>query len=307
MARLVGGGVRAAEATDSRGFSDVADLYLLDCERRMLRPQSLSAYRNNVSHAKRWFANVPIASITTAQIVEYGIAQLEAGQSPQHARKLRGMVSTILTYAAGIGLVENALSVPRWNMPQDAREQPVRIIDRDVAEAIIAACPEKAQAGLSLMLWTGMRVGELLALTPKSLNLKDETLTISETIQIQTGARNAPKSMRSRRDIKLANDSLDIAREIRLPVPTTYWTLRKWWRDAADGLGQPTTRIHDLRHLNVSMRLASGQSLAFVAEQVGDTEETVMKTYAHVIPRDRDAEAAKLKRGHDEPPEAETE
>ena len=46
--------------------------------------------------------------------------------------------------------------------------------------------------------------------------------------------------------------------------------------------------MHVLRHTAASAWLSAGISARAVAEFVGDTEETVMATYSHMMPDDRD-------------------
>lgn len=43
---------------------------------------------------------------------------------------------------------------------------------------------------------------------------------------------------------------------------------------------------HDLRHSYVSRLVANGVDLATVAELAGDKIATIMKVYAHFVPRD---------------------
>jgi len=49
--------------------------------------------------------------------------------------------------------------------------------------------------------------------------------------------------------------------------------------------GLPHMRVHDLRHTVVSILLEEGFSLACVADLIGDTIETITKTYAYLIKR----------------------
>ena len=283
----------------SSAFDEIADNYLAQCELQGLRPQTLGAYRNNVAHAVRYFGDVPAGSITGPDIVKYGHALLANGAGHTHARKLRGTVITVLNFAAEIGVVEAVPTVPRWKVPQDARSQRVEIPSLSTAEALVAACPPEIRDGLSLLIWTGMRVGELLALTPDDLDLDARRISITKTVQTQTGEIGPPKSPYSTREIILANDALAIAEQITLPVPTTYWPMAKRWRRVRGTVPEAEgVRIHDLRHLNVSMRLAEGQTVPFIAGQVGDTAQTIMGTYAHVIESMAEDEAGRLVR-HD--------
>jgi len=63
------------------------------------------------------------------------------------------------------------------------------------------------------------------------------------------------------------------------------------WKIALRRAGIPGDRwhmTHVLRHTAVSARLSAGISARAVAEFIGDTEATVMATYSHMMPDDRD-------------------
>lgn len=46
----------------------------------------------------------------------------------------------------------------------------------------------------------------------------------------------------------------------------------------------PSIRFHDIRHTHVTLLLKSGVSVKVVAERLGDTVDTILHTYAHVLP-----------------------
>ncbi|MFY9650503.1 hypothetical protein [Trebonia sp.] len=68
------------------------------------------------------------------------------------------------------------------------------------------------------------------------------------------------------------------------------------WKVALRRAGMPDDRwhmMHVLRHTAVSAWLSAGISARAVAEFIGDTEETVMATYSHMMPDDRDRDRAR--------------
>lgn len=56
----------------------------------------------------------------------------------------------------------------------------------------------------------------------------------------------------------------------------------------------PKIRIHDLRHSYVSMLISSGANFTVVAKLIGDTQEQVVKTYAHHIENDIENTISKI-------------
>lgn len=53
--------------------------------------------------------------------------------------------------------------------------------------------------------------------------------------------------------------------------------------------------FHDLRHTHATLLLESGESIKYVAERLGDREETVLEAYAHVTPRMRTSGVGKVR------------
>ena len=43
-------------------------------------------------------------------------------------------------------------------------------------------------------------------------------------------------------------------------------------------------RFHDLRYTHAMLLLESGESVKYVAERLGDREDTAVETYAYVTP-----------------------
>ncbi len=70
------------------------------------------------------------------------------------------------------------------------------------------------------------------------------------------------------------------------------------WKPALAGAGLPTDRFvfHSLRHFCASTLLAEGAPLPAVAGHLGDTIETVTRTYAHWLRDDLAVPAAVLDR-----------
>ena len=273
---LVGSG-KAAVA--SRGFSDVADAFVASAANRC-RPQTIRSYEAKVEHAKAYFGDAPVQRIDGPMLYQYGEDLLRSPVlSPRYARDLRTFAVMVMKYAADIGVIDSVPYVPKMRLGQDA-ELEVGIPDFDEAMDIIERMPADFRPGMQVLIHTGMRIGELLALQPEDVDLDAGTISITKTVQTKTGGVGPPKSRRGKRLIRLtSDDQMAAARGVDLPVPYSYNRVRTAWADHRTG----DWTIHHLRHLNASMRIAQGQPITLVADQLGDTVETITKTYAHVI------------------------
>ena len=53
-------------------------------------------------------------------------------------------------------------------------------------------------------------------------------------------------------------------------------------------------RFHDLRHTHATELLRAGVHIKVVAERLGDSETTMMRTYSHVLPDMQETAAAAI-------------
>jgi integrase len=176
---------------------------------------------------------------------------------------------------------------------------------------------------VALALGTGMRQGELLGLRLSDVDLAKGRLHVRQSMSKDAEGRSVigpPKTDRSRRSIALPASLVDLlagylARRpaIRSELllvnsrarPFTLEGFKSSWRKArqravdimvadAEALGDPhadsagdglrSSRFHDLRHTHASEMLRAGINPKVIAERLGDSEMTVLRTYAHVLP-----------------------
>ncbi|MCY9593761.1 tyrosine-type recombinase/integrase [Paenibacillus chitinolyticus] len=157
---------------------------------------------------------------------------------------------------------------------------------------------------------SGMRIGEILALDWDDIDFKKSTVSITKSLKHtkQKGLHvKRPKTENSKRVIHIPHSTLQVLIEHKnkqLPGVSivfdnkgSYFYTNNVWRyfisDSAK-VGMPRIRLHDLRHTHASILLSWGYNAKVVAERLGDTVETVMNTYAHVLPNMQEEVAIKL-------------
>ena len=155
--------------------------------------------------------------------------------------------------------------------------------------------------------WTGMRLGELLALNPKDVDLEKRTIFITKSYQ-RLGKNDVitpPKTPKSKRvitipeflaaDIKDYMDSLyDLQEDDRLFPITKYYLEHEMQRGIKES-GVKRIRVHDLRHSHASMLIELGFSPLEIANRLGHEKvETTLNTYAHLYPNKQTKLAERL-------------
>jgi integrase len=268
-------------------FTTVKDAYLANCRQR-IRPQSVDRYETFLNiHAAGFFGAGAAEAITTADLAQFAQGMLEAGYARSHVRTVLNVTIAALRHAAELGVIKNVPARPSILASTIDDEPEVEVLTLAEAYAVIGKLREPEASMSTLALWTGMRASEILALT--AADVGDGTLEVVRT-QVQNRktkdgkvVTNRPKSRRGRRTVDLISEAVAALEAMTLPVDSKYQRWLQRWQGACKKARVPTTGIHALRHTNVSLRFAAGQTATYIADQVGDSPATIMRHYAHLL------------------------
>ncbi len=157
-----------------------------------------------------------------------------------------------------------------------------------------------------LLYWCGIRVGELLALTPADFDFEKKTLTINKSYQRLKGRDliTSPKTVKSNRTIKMPQflcdemqEYISMLYEIKdnerlFPVTKSY--LHHEMDRGSQIARVKRIRIHDLRHSAISLLIEMGFSALAIADRVGHESIDITYRYAHLFPNKQIEIAEKL-------------
>jgi len=161
-----------------------------------------------------------------------------------------------------------------------------------------------AYAGFLTLYYTGLRIGELLALEYGDIDFENCTLSVSKSYQHINGRDviTPPKSIRTVSIPEFLRDELKgyterlygINKHSRLFPYTKSFFEHEMVRGTADGEVK-RIRLHDIRHSHASLLIELGFSPLAVADRLGHEKvETTLNTYSHLFPHRRDEVAEKL-------------
>jgi integrase len=161
-----------------------------------------------------------------------------------------------------------------------------------------------------LATFCGLRFGELAALTRDRLDIKHATVTITEDLDELGGRlqRGEVKSAASRRSVAIPAVILpDLEHHLATyaePGPQGLVFVgprggqlrrgnfrRSVWQPAAETVGVPRLRFHDLRHTGNTLAAATGASTRELMARMGHASSRAALIYQHAT-RDRDAAIA---------------
>lgn len=166
-----------------------------------------------------------------------------------------------------------------------------------------------AYAGFLTLYYTGLRIGELLALEYGDIDFDNCTLSVSKSYQHLNGRDvitppKTPKSIRTvsipeflRDDLKSYAERLyGIHKHDRLFPYTKSFFEHEMVRGTKDGEVK-RIRLHDIRHSHASLLIELGFSPLAIADRLGHEKvETTLNTYSHLFPHKRDEVAEKLQK-----------
>ena len=147
-----------------------------------------------------------------------------------------------------------------------------------------------------VLYWCGVRMGEMLALTPADFDFEKNTLSITKSYQRLNGRDviTDPKTPKSKRVIQIPEFlSEEIKEYIKslygcsstdrlFPVTKSY--LHHEMTRGSSEQGIKRIRIHDLRHSHVSLLIEMGFSAIAIADRVGHESIDITYRYAHLFP-----------------------
>lgn len=153
-----------------------------------------------------------------------------------------------------------------------------------------------AKVAFDILFWTGIREGELLALTPADFH-NDLKLNIDKNFVVLNGEYiiKEPKNESSIRQVPIPQFLYDEVQEYmsklyglqphdRLFMFTKSFLLYEIKR-LANMAGLEPIRVHDLRHSHVSLLIEMGFNILMISERLGHKNvQTTWKTYAHLYP-----------------------
>ena len=155
--------------------------------------------------------------------------------------------------------------------------------------------------GIVLCLYTGLRIGELLALTWKDIDLGKGLLFVSKTCHDGTDGRNhiriidSPKTVHSRRVIPLPKQILPLLKNLKKrsvceyiiadgDKPVFVRSYQRTFELVLKKLGIAHKGFHSLRHTFATRALECGMDVKTLSELLGHKNATItLNRYAHSL------------------------
>lgn len=210
-----------------------------------------------------------------------------------HAVRFYGLKTNVARMAGGMGTKEHC-EMLFWT--QDEYKKFIKAVMNK----------PKSYYGFELLYWCGLRIGELLALTPSDFDFENNTMRINRNYQKVKGREiiTSPKTKKSNRVVKIPQFLADEIKDYMKFFYDLKPDQRLFFKSKGY-LGHEITRgskkagikrinIHALRHSHISLLMDRGFSALDIAERVGHEAISITYKYAHMYPNKQDEMARKL-------------
>lgn len=306
--------LKAAQDVDMT-FGDFVVTYIEDMKPR-LRENTWKTKEVIISKKiLPYFKDKKLSDITAPDIVSWqNEIMKQTDNSGNHYSKtylktIHNQLSAILNHAVSMYGLKANMARKVGNMGKEVPRE-INFWTQQEYEKFAEAIADKEESYMAfeILYWCGIRLGELLALTPEDFNLTDCTLRINKSYQRLNGEDviTDPKTPKSNRTIYLPeflkaeiksylSHLYNIEQDERIFLISKSFLHHEMDR-GVKASGVKRIRIHDLRHSHVSLLINMGFSALAIGERVGHEAPEITYRYAHLFPTVQTDMAAQLNR-----------
>lgn len=296
--------INQANGSLGMSFMDFIALYIQDMEKR-LKPSTIANKRFLIDlKIIPFFGQFPLEEIKPTDIRRWQNEltnyrdENEKPYSQTYLKTINNQITAIFNYAVKYyGLKENPCHKAGGMGKKNADE--MLFWTKDEFAAFINTLKDRptSYAMFMTLYYTGMREGELLALTPSDIDFDKGTLTINKSYQRLNvkDVISSPKTPKSNRVVTIPEilkatlrSYMDKCYGLQPDDRLFPYTKSYLYHEMEYGIkqsGVKRIRVHDIRHSHASLLVEMGFSPLLIAERLGhERVQTTMDTYSHLYP-----------------------
>ncbi len=283
-------------------FSALTEEYLKDLQTR-LKPTTLG-HKKNVINNKLvpYFGKTRVCDIDPRKIRLWQNELIKQkgpsgdGYAETYLRSIHAEMSAIMNYAVRYYSLEKNPCLAAGTIGKGNAEEMTIWSREQFEEAMQYEKRRSHRIALYTLFYTGMRGGELLALTPEDIPKDQKIIRINKNYAVVDGEEMflTPKTESSIRDVaihqKLHDDLIEFIESMGLDKTERIFYFRRSGllhsvQKIARKAGLPQIRIHDLRHSHASMLIEMGVPITEISKRLGhDSPATTLRIYSHLYP-----------------------
>ena len=281
-------------------FQNLYEIYMEDMAARLKQSTLLTKKAVLQTHILPFFGSKPINEIKASDVRRWQAKLMSSpnNYSQTYLKKINTELNSIINYAKRFyDLNTNPCGKAGTIGKAKAEEMDYWTYDEYIAFREGIKDKPLSYICFEVLYWTGMREGELLALSPADIDLDNKTISINRTYQRIEGKDvfTSPKTRKSKRKIPIpdflcqelsdyiqSRYMLD-ADERLFPVTKSY--LSHEMIRGCKNTDVKKIRIHDIRHSHASLLINQGCDALMLADRLGHEKvSTTLNTYSHLFP-----------------------
>ena len=281
-------------------FQNLYEIYMEDMAARLKQSTLLTKKTVLQTHILPFFGTKPINEIKASDVRRWQAKLMSSpnNYSQTYLKKINTELNSIINYAKRFyDLNTNPCGKAGTIGKAKAEEMDYWTYDEYIAFREGVKDKPLSYICFEVLYWTGMREGELLALSPTDIDFDNKLISINRTYQRIEGKDvfTSPKTRKSKRKIPIpdflcqelsdyiqSRYMLD-ADERLFPVTKSY--LSHEMIRGCKNTGVKKIRIHDIRHSHASLLINQGCDALMLADRLGHEKvSTTLNTYSHLFP-----------------------
>lgn len=308
--------------------STVRDVYLIWIEQYKLTVKSSSLF-----NAKRIFDKHILPALGSYNVDKLPLSVCQKAVNdwskdcPSMVRLIRVYASLLLKYAIKLELAGRNPFTDTV-IPRSKKEEKKNFLDGNELNNFLEIVSKKGLKQLAvfrLLAYSGMRIGEMLALTWNDVNFTDNTISITKTQTKNEKGKiivSDPKTKTSKRVLDMDIETMQILHRWKVSQASyllkqginatqagqlvfsnkcndllSPHTVRGWYNRIAKAGNLPHITLHGFRHTHATLLFSAGASVKEVQTRLGHSNvTTTLDIYTHLTRQDQKETIQKLVR-----------
>lgn len=283
--------------------------------RNTYKASTIATHKNAYKlYVKPFFNDIPISEIDTVMVFDWwdNITSMNSHKETPYAEKtinchIRSALSILFSLAVKLGYIDrNPMAVvPKYKNPNKIPKNDDNYLEYNEFAKFISCVDEEIYQNIYYILYfTGMRIGELEALTWDDVDFVNKKINVNKTIRYISKElgymTTAPKTKNSIRVIELSSGCIELLTQMHNEALKDrnfsskyyvfgykdfikYDTIRKRLYYYLDKAHVKRVTLHGLRHSHASSLINMGVQDYLIANRLGHNVEELHRTYAHIF------------------------
>ena len=292
---------------------DWLNRWMSDCVEEHLSQATQDRYRGIVqNHLIPALGHIELKRLSPSHVQSLQKTLLDSGMDPKGVNLVRTVLSGSMKHALNLEMILRN-PVPAAKAPPE----PNREVQAPPIEAVISMLELAKELddwlypALHLLVYTGIRRGELLALLWDAVDFKNSEIHINLSLARRSNGLNlsSPKTASGNRTVSLDAGTVEVLRRhkerqdlekaalgdaysdqgVVFAGPLGEWLNPMMVTRRVGSLGKqvgyPDAKPHNMRHFHCTVGLEQNANISVMSQRLGHANPTItLRTYAHVLP-----------------------